>query len=69
MIKILTKVFYTSGPNLVILAWTSHKLSRGQAGGWRTLTDTHTQTDTGKDNTWRPKLASGKKGGIYVYIA
>ena len=27
----LTKVFYTSGPNLVVLAWTSDQLSRGQA--------------------------------------
>ena len=24
-------------------------------------TDTHTQTDVGNDNTWMPKLASGKK--------
>ena len=30
-LKILTKAFYTSEPNLVILAWTSHELSRGQA--------------------------------------
>ena len=41
-IGILTKVFYTYGPNLVILAWTDDELSRGQAGGWRTHTDTHT---------------------------
>ena len=41
-IGILTKVFYTYGPNLVILAWTDDELSRGQAGGWRTRTDTHT---------------------------
>ena len=27
----LTKVFSTSGPNLVALAWTGDKLSRGQA--------------------------------------
>ena len=37
-IGILTKVFYIYGPNLVILA----ELSRGQAKGWRTSTDTHT---------------------------
>ena len=49
---ILTKVFYTYGPNLVILAWTGDELLRGQAGGWRTHTD--------NDNTQRPKLASGK---------
>ena len=27
----LTKVFYTSGPNLVVLAWKDDELSRGQA--------------------------------------
>ena len=43
-IGILTKVFYTYGPNLVILAWTDDELLRGQAGGWRTRTDTHRQT-------------------------
>ena len=42
--RILTKVFYTYGPNLVILAWADDELSRGQAGGWRTRTDTHRQT-------------------------
>ena len=42
-IGILTKVFYTDGPNLVILGWTDDELSRGQGGGWRTRTDTHTQ--------------------------
>ena len=31
IIGILTKVFCTSGPNLVILAWTGDELSRGQA--------------------------------------
>ena len=30
-IGILTKVFYTFGPNLAILAWTGPELSRGQA--------------------------------------
>ena len=34
-IGILTKVFYTYGPNLVILAWTGDELSRGQTW-WRT---------------------------------
>ena len=29
--RILTKVFYTSDPNLVILAWTGDELLRGQA--------------------------------------
>ena len=41
-IGILTKVFYTFGPNLAILAWTGPKLSRGQASDWRTDWHTHT---------------------------
>ena len=49
-IGILTKVFYTYGPNLVILAWMGDELSRGQTW-WR--------TDAG-NNTRRPILASGK---------
>ena len=60
-IGILTKVFYTYGPNLVILAWTGDELSRGQASDYRTHGRTDTQTDAGNDNTRRPKLASGKK--------
>ena len=59
-IGILTKVFYTYGPNLVILAWTGDELSRGQASDYRTDGRTDTQTDAGNDNTRRPKLASGK---------
>ena len=55
-IGILTKVFCSCGPNLVILAWTRDKLSRGQASAYRT----HRQTDAANDNTRRPKLASGK---------
>ena len=41
----LTKVFFTSGPNLVILVWTGHQ--------W-------THTDVGNNNTWRPTLALSK---------
>ena len=41
-IKKNPKVFYIYGPNLVILAETGHELLRGQAKGWRTNTDTHT---------------------------
>ena len=49
-------------PNLVVLAWTRDDLWHGQAWIWRTHThtDTHRQTDTGNNNTRRPKLASGK---------
>ena len=43
-IGILTKVFYTYGPNLVILAWTGDELSRGQASYYRTHGRTHRQT-------------------------
>ena len=66
----LTKVFCIFGPNLAILAWTGPELSRGQASDWHTdrQTDTHTHTDTGNDNTRRPKLASGKNEiGLTVY--
>ena len=59
-IGILTKVFYISCPNLVILAETGDELSRGQVRDWRTDGHTHRQTDAGNDNTRRPKLASGK---------
>ena len=58
-IGILTKVFYTYGPNLVILAWTGDELSRGQTW-WRTDWRTDGRTDAGNDNTRRPILASGK---------
>ena len=43
-IGILTKVFYTFGPNLVILAWTGDELSRGQASAYRTHRHTDRQT-------------------------
>ena len=55
-IGILTKVFYTYGPNLVILAWTDDELSRGQAGGWRTRMDT--QTDRRRQRQY-PKAKTG----------
>ena len=47
-IGILTKVIYTYGPNLVILAWTGDELSRGQASAYRThrRTDGHTDRQT-----------------------
>ena len=55
----LTKVFCIFGPNLVIQAWTGPELSHEQASDWHTDRQTHTHTDAGNDNTWRPKLASG----------
>ena len=59
-IGILIKVFYTYGPNLVILAWTGDELSRGQTW-WRTDGRTDGRTDAGNDNTRRSILASGNK--------
>ena len=67
-IRILTKVFYTYGPNLVILAWTGDELSRGQASDWCTHRRTHRQTDAGNDNTRRPKLASGKNRNVITCL-
>ena len=43
-IGILTKVFCSSGANLVILAWTGDKLSHGQASDYHTHRCTHRQT-------------------------
>ena len=68
-IGILTKVFYISGPNLVILAETGDELSRGQTRDWRTDGHTHRQTDAGNDNTRRPKLASGKNAWLWQWVS
>ena len=38
------KMFYMSGSNLIILAGTSHKLSRGQARDWRPQEQTQATT-------------------------
>ena len=65
-IGILTKVFYTYAPNLVILAWTGDELSRGQTW-WRTDGRTDGRTDAGNDNTRRPILASGKKYDFSIH--
>ena len=52
-IVILTKVSYTFGPNLAILAWTGPELSRGQASDWRTDWHTHTRTHTHRRRRWQ----------------
>ena len=57
-IGILTKVFYTYGPNLVILAWTGDELSRGQASAYRTDGRTHRQTDRRRQRQY-PKAKTG----------
>ena len=53
---ILTKVFYTFGSNLVILAWTSVKLSRGQAYDWRPHGQTQATTIPEGQNWPRVKM-------------
>ena len=74
-IGILTKVFCSSGPNLVILAWTGDKLSRGQASGYRTYrhTDRQTQPTTiPEGQNWPPvKMLSSQwdnNNRHFVYI-
>ena len=59
-IGILTKVFYTYAPNLVILAWTGDELSRGQTW-WRTdgLTDGRTQATTIPEGQYWPRVKKG----------
>ena len=62
-IRILTKVFYTCGRNLVVLAWIGHKLSRGSVRGWHTDTWTHVRThktDAWNDNTRKPNMDCNK---------
>ena len=56
-IGILTKVFYTYGPNLVILAWTGDELSRGQSW-WRTDGLTDGRTDRRRQRQY-PKANTG----------
>ena len=57
-IGILTKVFYTYGPNLVILAWTGDELSRGQTSDYRT----HGQTDGHTDRRRQRQYPEAKTG-------
>ena len=57
-IGILTKVFYTFGPNLVILAWTGDELSREQASDYRTHGRTDGHTDRRRQRQY-PKAKTG----------
>ena len=62
-IGIYTKVLCICGPNLVILAWQYIALT----SWWLTAhrdTQTRTFTDAGNDNSWKTKLALGKKPNI-----
>ena len=61
-IGILTKVFYTYGPNLVILAWTGDELSRRQTW-WRTdgRTDGQTQATTIPEGQYWPRVKTASQ--------
>ena len=61
-IGILTKVFYTYGPNLMILAWTGDELLRGQASAYRTHRRTDGRTDTQTDRRRQRKYPKAKTG-------
>ena len=55
---ILTKVFYTYAPNLVILAWTGDELSRGENLVTDGLTDGQTQASTIPEGQYWPRVIS-----------
>ena len=61
-IVILTKVFYTYGPNLMILAWTGDELSRRQASAYRTHRRTDGRTDTQTDRRRQRQYPKAKTG-------
>ena len=61
-IGILTKVFYTYCPNLVILAWTGVELSRRQASAYRTHRRTDGRTDTQTDRRRQRQYLKAKTG-------
>ena len=70
-IGILTKVFYTYGPNLVILAWTGDELSRGQTWwrtDWRTdgRTDGRTQATTIPEGQYWPRVKNANI--FYIFL-
>ena len=68
-IGILTKVFCSSSLNLVILAWTGDKLSRGQASDYRTHRRTHRQTQATtipEGQNW-PRVINMKQGNRIVH--
>ena len=66
-IGILTKIFYTYGPNLVILALMGDELAPGQTW-WRMDWRTDGRTDAGNDNTRRPMLASDKNRFTVLFM-
>ena len=71
-IGILTKVFYTYGQNLVILAWTGNELSRGQTCWWtdgRTDGQTHATTIPEGQNWPRVKTRLEFKENIAYFMS
>ena len=58
----------TSGPNLVIIAWTGQKLSHEQVRDWHTGGRTDGHTDARNDKGWRPKPASGKNYPQWLHL-
>ena len=58
----LTKVFYTYGPNLVILAWTGDELSHGQTCAYCTHGRTDGRTDTQTDRRRQQQYPKAKMG-------
>ena len=68
-IEILTKVFCSSGPNMVILAWTGDKLLRGQASDYRTHRSTHRQTQATtipEDQNW-PRVKMEDPVNLWIH--
>ena len=79
-IVILTKLFCNSGPNLMILAWTSDTLSRGQTRSWLTHrhrhrhrhTHAHTHRKTqakiiSKGRNW-PRVKTTKTYSTFIHL-
>ena len=62
----LTKVFYTFGPNLVIISWMGPGLSRGQASDW--YTDTRTQRRRQRQYPKAKKGLSNKMAAILQFF-
>ena len=65
-IGISTKLFCTSGPNLVILAWMVDELSHGQTW-WRTDERTEATTIPVGQNWPRVKIDLGTAGKLFIH--
>ena len=65
-IGILTKVFCTSGPNLVVLAWTGDELSHGETQNWVNF-DFGVKFDLGGQGQSPPKTIGILTKVFYIY--